>query len=220
MPSQLTVIEKERLLKLAKSIGAKQKADQSSPIGRADRRRALPLSFAQQRLWFLAQMEGVSEAYHIYRGVRLKGKLEVGALRRALERIVERHEVLRTVFLSVEGEPVQQIQGVEESRFQLREEDLRGVKDGAGELDRMVREETRARFDLSRGPLIRGRLVRTGEQEHALLLTMHHIVSDGWSMGVLVRELSVLYGAYSQGGEDPMAELGIQYADYAVWQRE
>jgi amino acid adenylation domain-containing protein len=189
-------------------------------IMRAERGGDLPLSFAQQRLWFLAQMEGASEAYHMSFGMMLEGKLDVRALRRALERIVERHEGLRTRFITVEGGAQQRIVGVEESRFDLKEHDLREHADKEGELARWVEEEAGARFDLEVGPLIRGRLVRTGEEEHGLLITMHHIVSDEWSMKVMMQELQALYGAYVKGEEDPLEELEVQYADYAVWQRQ
>ena len=188
-------------------------------ITRAERGGDLPLSFAQQRLWFLAQMEGVSEAYHVPFGMRLKGDLKRGALRQALDRIVERHEVLRTTLVVVDGEPEQRIAS-EESFFHLVEHDLREAGDVQGELERLVAEEARTRFDLEAGPLIRGRLIREGEDEHMLLITMHHIVSDGWSMGVLFKELSALYGAFERGEGDPLPELEIQYADYAVWQRK
>jgi amino acid adenylation domain-containing protein len=163
---------------------------------------------------------GVSRAYHIPLGLKLRGVLEVGALRRALDRVVERHEALRTTFVQVGGEAEQRIHGVEESRFDLVEHDLRGRGDAEEELVRMTEEEAGEEFDLEGGPLVRGRLVRLGEEEHALLITMHHIVSDGWSMGVLVEELSALYGAYVRGEGDPLPELGVQYVDYAVWQRE
>ncbi len=190
-----------------------------SPIVAVERGVGLPLSFAQQRLWFLAQMEGVSEAYHMPMGWGLKGGLDRAALRKALDRIVARHEALRTRFALVEGEPVQRIEAREESRFHLVEHDLRGRSDAVEELARLGAEEAEASFDLEAGPLIRGRLVRLGEEEDALLITMHHIVSDGWSMGVFRKELSRLYGAFLRGEADPLAELEIQYADYAVWQR-
>src|ERR1035438_6711851 len=185
---------------------------------RSDER--LPLSFAQQRLWFLAQMEGVSEAYYEFCGLRLKGDLDAAALRRALDRIVVRHEVLRTTFAFIDGEPTQRIAAVEDSRFHLIEHDLRRHIDAQAEIARLAAQEAGASFDLEHGPLIRGRLIRLGEDEHALLMTMHHIVSDGWSMGVLVNELSALYGAFLRGEEDPLPELEIQYADYALWQRQ
>jgi amino acid adenylation domain-containing protein len=180
----------------------------------------LPLSFAQQRLWFLSQMEGVSAAYHIPGALRLRGDLDKRALRRALDRIVLRHEALRTTFALVEGEPIQRIASPEASRFLLIEHDLRGHRDAPGELARLAALEARAPFDLEHGPLFRGRLIHLAEDEHALLVTMHHIVSDGWSLGILTRELSELYRAFSQGEDDPLPPLSIQYADYALWQRQ
>jgi len=190
------------------------------PITVAERGERLPLSFAQQRLWFLAQIEGVSEAYHIPFGVRLKGRLDQSVLRQALNRIVARHEALRTTFVALEGQPVQRIASVEDSGFHLVEHDLRNESDMQGDLDQLTVGEARASFDLERGPLIRGRLIRLGEDEHALLITMHHIVSDGWSMGVMFNELSMLYGAFVRGEGDSLEELRVQYADYAVWQRK
>src|ERR1035441_3810779 len=179
-----------------------------------------PLSFAQQRLWLLAQMERASEAYHIPLGLSLKGDLNRAALRGALDRILARHEALRTRFAMIDGELVQQITAVEGSRFLLIEHDLRFHNDTKAELDRVTELEASASFDLEAGPLIRGRLIRLSEDEHVLLITMHHIASDGWSMGVLVNELSTLYGAFLRGEDDPLPKLDIQYADYAMWQRQ
>ena len=206
------------LADLARTIESAGQAE-LPPITPAQRGEDLPLSFAQQRLWFLTQM-GASEAYHIFEGLRLKGRLDRESLRRALDRIVVRHEALRTTFISVDGEPSQRIAAPGESRFHLAERDLREQIGAGEELDRLVREEAAAGFDLASGPLIRGRLIRMGEEEHALLFTMHHIVSDGWSRGVFISELSALYGAFARGEEDPLPELGVQYADYAVWQRK
>ena len=165
-------------------------------------------------------MEGGSQAYHIPWRVQLKGKLDRLALHRALDRIVARHEVLRTVFVSIDGDPRQWIHSTDESRFHLVEHDLHEQTDAQEELDRVMEQEAGASFDLESGPMIRGRLIRLAEEEHALLITMHHIVSDGWSMEVLVRELSALYEAFARGEEDPLPELEVQYADYAVWQRQ
>ncbi|WP_247539250.1 non-ribosomal peptide synthetase, partial [Ralstonia pseudosolanacearum] len=184
----------------------------------ADRSEALPLSFAQQRLWFLAQMEGGSEAYHIPVGLRLKGELDEDALRRSLDRIVARHEALRTRFEVQEGQAVQRIVPADVG-LTLDWVDLSAEEASEHQLGLLAEAEARAPFDLEQGPLIRGRLVKLGEQEHVLLITMHHIVSDGWSQGVLARELGTLYEAYRSGGEDPLPALPIQYADYAVWQR-
>ncbi|MGA3706678.1 amino acid adenylation domain-containing protein, partial [Ralstonia nicotianae] len=184
----------------------------------ADRGEPLPLSFAQQRLWFLAQMEGGSEAYHIPVGLRLKGELDEEALRRALDRIVARHEALRTRFEVQEGQAVQFIVPADVG-LTLEWVDLSTEEASEHQLGLQAEAEARTPFDLEQGPLIRGRLVKLGEQEHVLLITMHHIVSDGWSQGVLARELGMLYEAYRSGGEDPLPALPIQYADYAVWQR-
>jgi amino acid adenylation domain-containing protein len=189
-------------------------------IKHVDRRERLPLSFAQQRLWFLAQMAGVSEAYHIPVALRLKGDLNSRALRQALDRVVARHEVLRTTFVLGDGEPVQRIAPLVASHFHLLEHDLREDQDAQIKLQRLGEQEAVASFDLEHGPLIRGRLIRLGEEEHVLLVTMHHIVSDGWSMGVMLNELSTLYGAYLDGKDDPLPELAVQYVDYAVWQRQ
>ena len=189
-------------------------------IAAVERSGHLPLSFAQQRLWFLSQMEGTSEAYHIPLSFRLRGDLQGAVLRRALDRILVRHEALRTTFALLEGEPIQRIAAAQDSRFRLIEHDLRLHDSAEQELARLAELEANTSFDLQAGPLIRGRLIRLADNEHALLITLHHIVSDGWSMGVLVDELSTLYGALLRGQDDPLPELEIQYADYALWQRQ
>jgi amino acid adenylation domain-containing protein len=189
------------------------------PIERADRTAALPLSFAQQRLWFLERLGSAGAAYHIPVRLRLRGELDRDALGRALDRIVARHEALRTTFEQVDGHPVQRIAPAGESAFRLLDHDLRAHPEAESEFRLVMAEEAGAPFDLERGPLIRGRLVRLAGDDHALLVTMHHVVSDGWSMGVLTRELSALYGAFSRGEPDPLPALAIQYADYAAWQR-
>jgi amino acid adenylation domain-containing protein len=186
------------------------------PVERGER---IPLSFAQQRLWFLEQLEGGGAAYHIPTRMGLRGELDRGALVRALDRIVARHEALRTTFAEVDGHPAQRIAPVEASAFRMLDHDLRSHPDAEAELRRLMADEAAAPFDLERGPLIRGRLIRLAADEHVLLVTMHHIVSDGWSMGVLTRELSALYGAFHRGEPDPLPALPIQYADYAAWQR-
>src|SRR5262249_34143077 len=162
---------------IAKSLQLKKKTWDLPPITRMERGERVPLSFAQQRLWFLAQMEGVSEAYHIPAGLRMKGVLDQVALRRALGRIVDRHEVLRTTFGVVDGEPVQQMAPAQVISFHLVEHDLRGHDEVEKEVRRLAAVEARAAFDLEKGPLIRGRLLREAEDEYTLLVTMHHIVS-------------------------------------------
>ncbi|HEV2734185.1 MAG TPA: condensation domain-containing protein, partial [Longimicrobiaceae bacterium] len=188
------------------------------PIEPVDRSGRLAPSFAQQRLWFVEQLGAAGAAYHVPRRLRLRGELDREALLRALDRIVARHEALRTTFVVVDGEPEQRIAPAE-SGFHLLEHDLGGHAGAETELDRLVAEEAGAPFDLERGPLIRGRLVRLAPDDHVLLVTMHHIVSDGWSMGVFSRELGTLYGAFRRGDVDPLPPLPVQYADYAAWQR-
>jgi len=205
-----------RLADFARAVAAAARAD-LPPIEPADRTAPLPLSFAQQRLWFLERLGGMGDAYHVPWRLRLRGELDAGALRRALDRIVARHEVLRTTFAQVDGAPVQRIAPPEESRFPLAEHDLGGESDEA--LRRLLSDGWSTPFDLERGPLIRGILVRLGEDDHVLQVTMHHIVSDGWSMGVLTEELSALYAAFRRGEGDPLPALAVQYGDYAAWQR-
>jgi amino acid adenylation domain-containing protein len=179
----------------------------------------LPLSFAQQRLWFLDQLAPESPAYNIPLAVQLNGVLRQSVLEAAFHEVVRRHEALRTSFLSVCGQPVQTI--AEQATVPLPLVDLEALGKPAqdGELRRLVRAEALRAFDLSAGPLIRTTLVRLEPRRHAVLVTMHHVVSDGWSLGVLLGELGMLYTAFSEGRSSPLAELAIQYADYAIWQR-
>ncbi|MFL5382886.1 MAG: non-ribosomal peptide synthetase, partial [Longimicrobiaceae bacterium] len=190
------------------------------PVVPVERTGALPLSFAQERLWFIDRLEPGSAVYNIPVARRLAGALDEAALERALGEIVRRHETLRTVFREVDGSPVQVIAPFD--GFALPVEDLSGLGEADREaaVRRRAGEEARRAFDLSAGPLFQAGLLRLGEEDHVLLLSMHHVVSDGWSMGVLFRELSALYAAYREGGESPLPEPEVQYADYAVWQRE
>jgi len=202
---------------------AQAEASTLPPIRTGQRPAALPLSFAQQRLWFLAQMgEEANAAYHVPGGLRLRGALDEVALQAALDRIVQRHEVLRTRFGLEQGQPVQIIDA--DARFALRKHDLSAAADLDAQVERWTLAEAHETFDLGTGPLIRGRLLRLAAHDHILLLTVHHVVSDGWSMSVLMRELGELYRAYAVDGlapaEDPLPTLPVQYADYALWQRQ
>ncbi|HEX6747842.1 MAG TPA: amino acid adenylation domain-containing protein, partial [Longimicrobium sp.] len=190
------------------------------PVVPVDRDRPLPLSFAQERLWFIDRLEGGSAPYNIPTALRLGGALDVGALERSLGEIVRRHESLRTVFREVDGSPVQVIAPF--SGFALPVDDLSGLHETAHETEvrRRAREDAARPFDLAEGPLFRAALLRVAAEEHVLMLCVHHIVTDGWSSGILLRELSALYAAYREGSDSPLAELPVQYADYAVWQRE
>ncbi|MCH7345375.1 amino acid adenylation domain-containing protein [Pelomonas sp. CA6] len=183
----------------------------------------VPVSFAQQRLWFIAQLgEAASQAYHMTGGLRLRGRVDEAALRAALDRIVQRHEALRTHFERVEGQVLQCV--APQAGFSLASHDLRGTPDPQAAVAHWARIEAQTPLDLGTRPLFRGRLLRLDEQTQVLLLTLHHIIADGWSMGVLARELGALYAAYARPGADlatdPLPPLPVQYADYALWQRD
>src|SRR5262245_7244222 len=179
-----------------------------------------PLSFAQRRLWFLDQLNPGNAAYHIPGAVRLEGRLDLKALESAINEIVRRHEALRTRFEVENGEPRQVIDEWELRRLEVR--DLTGLQpeERAEEAKRIAAEEAETRFDLKHGPLLRVKLLALAADDHVLLYTMHHIISDEWSIGILTGELGALYRAYSAGERSPLAELPIQYADFAIWQRE
>ncbi|WP_437952670.1 non-ribosomal peptide synthase/polyketide synthase [Sorangium sp. So ce296] len=188
-------------------------------IARVRRDGRMPLSFAEQRLWFLWQMEPDSAAYNIAGSAELAGALDVEALRRTFQALVARHEALRTRFPQEDGQPYRAID--EAARIALPVVDLSAAPEGEREeRARLVaQEEACAPFDLERGPVLRVRLIRRAERDHRLLVTMHHIVSDGWSMNVMMDEIGALYEAYSRGLEPALPALPIQTADYAVWQR-
>ncbi|MCP4659590.1 MAG: AMP-binding protein, partial [bacterium] len=179
----------------------------------------LPLSFSQERLWFLTQLEPESRAYHLYYVLRFDGNLGVTTLERSFQEVIRRHEGLRTTFVPVDGKPVQVINGVRP--FSLPVVALEGLPRAArqAELRRLARAESDGSFDLARGPLLRGLLLRLAPAETVLLLTLHHIIFDGWSLGLLVEEVSAVYRALTRGQASPLPALEIHYADYALWQR-
>ncbi|MCP4662396.1 MAG: amino acid adenylation domain-containing protein, partial [bacterium] len=194
---------------------------EAPPIRReAGPREGVALSFAQQRLWFLDRLDPGSALYNIPTALLLTGRLELAALRRALDEIVRRHEVLRTRYAEVDGEPVQVAEP--ELELSLPVLDLRALDALARrtEARRLVRVEARRPFDLSRGPVLRAALLRLGGQRHTLVMAVHHIAFDGWSGGVFLRELGILYQALSTGRSAPLPELPVQYADFALWQRQ
>jgi acyl-CoA synthetase (AMP-forming)/AMP-acid ligase II/acyl carrier protein len=221
--SILGLFESSTVVGLAKRIEEADREDgrlSIPPMVAVSRDKDLPLSFAQERLWFLDQYEPNSSVYNTPSALRLRGFLNIGALEQSLNEIIRRHESLRTTFTMVGREPIQLIASPVE--FSLAVVDLRGHSEGEREEEaqRLVAEEAHRPFDLANGPLFRSKLLRLTEDDHVLLLTMHHIVSDGWSMGVLHHELSALYEAYTNHQISPLPELPIQYADYAMWQRE
>ncbi len=178
------------------------------------------LSFAQERLWFFDQLEPQSPVYNICRAVHLVGPLDRSALLKALSEVLARHESLRTVFRNVQGTPVQEV-----TSGRVLSLNLIDLSDSQGtaqeeEVQRLLGLEARRPFDLSRDLMLRATLLRLHEEEHRLLIVMHHIASDGWSLGVLFRDLAALYDAFCKGESSPLPELAIQYADFAVWQRK
>jgi len=205
---------------LAESVDVGRGAGlQASPIVPVPRSGELPLSFAQQRLWFIDQLEPGSSVYNFPAAVRLKGPLNVAALKKSLDEIVKRHEALRTTFAIVDGRPVQVIAPL--LTLTLPIVDLRELPEPEREreVQRLATNEALCPFDLAEGPLVRTTVLRLGENEHVGLLTMHHIVSDGWSTGILIREMAVLYDAFCSDRPASLPELPIQYADFAHWQR-
>jgi amino acid adenylation domain-containing protein len=213
-----TLFEKPTVSSLAAEVERVRRgaARPVSRIARVSRDQRLPLSFAQQRLWVLDQLEPNNPLYNIPRALRMKGKLNVEALRRSLNEIVRRHESQRTTFAVQQGQPVQVI--VPALALDLPVVDLSAADDA--EARRIASEEAQTPFDLSKGPLLRAKLLRLAGEDHVLLVTMHHIVSDAWSAGVFLNELSMLYKAFSSGEASPLPELPVQYADFAAWQRE
>ena len=190
------------------------------PLTARDRRGDLPLSFAQERLWFLEQLDPGSAVYNVPRVFRLEGELSPGAFAAALSGIVRRHEAVRTTFALVDGSPVQRVAPATPVPVPLV--DLSGLPGPVREAEtrRLAVEEAGRPFDLGRGPLLRAFLLEQAREDHVAFVTMHHLASDGWSVGVLVRELAALYGAFAVGRPSPLPELPLQYADFALWQRE
>lgn len=217
MGKERSATERRRLLELAKAARLERHPAARVSIPPAPSTGPLPLSFGQRRLWFLSQLQGGSASYHIPLSFKLRGTLDRWALRRALDRIVARHGALRTTFYELDGEPYQRIAPEEESPFLLLEDDLRAQP--GSELQSIMALEASAPFDLERGPVIRGRLLQTADEEHTLLITLHHIVSDGWSMGIFLHELGALYAAFHAGAEDPLPSPALRYVDFAAWQR-
>ncbi|HST60093.1 MAG TPA: condensation domain-containing protein, partial [Longimicrobium sp.] len=221
-PTVRTMFEAPTVAELADAVEALRRADlpQLPPVVPVERGDALPLSFAQERLWLIDRLQPGSAVYNVPAGVRLRGALDAAALERALGEIVHRHEALRTTFPEHDGAPVQRIAPF--AGWTLPVEDLSALDADPREAavrDRAAADAARP-FDLAAGPLFRAHLLRLADDEHVLLLNMHHVVTDAWSLGVLFRELAALYGAFVEGAESPLPALAVQYADYAVWERE
>ncbi|HXM35036.1 MAG TPA: amino acid adenylation domain-containing protein, partial [Pyrinomonadaceae bacterium] len=218
-----TLFEAPTVAAMAAKVEAARRAGDGItelPIVALPRAGGLPLSFAQERLWFFDQLEPGSAAYNIPRALRINGPLNVNALQSSLNAIVARHEVLRSRFFTNNGRPVLSIAGCE--TIEIPTVDLRQspVEEREQKALELTSEETRVPFDLARGPLLRLALARLDEEDHLLVLTMHHIVSDGWSIGVFLRELISLYNAFASGNSPELPELPVQYVDFAAWQRK
>lgn len=217
-----TLFEAPTVVEITERIRGMQNrsAGVAPPIVRVPRDGNFPLSYAQQRLWFLHQLQPESPAYNVPFALRLTGKLDRKALQSSLSAMVERHETLRTSFPAHQGKPVQKI----EPQLQLRMEeiDLRGLPEEQreAEVKQVAQEQANRPFDLANGPMLRAVLLRTGEEEHALLVTVHHIISDGWSLAIIVKEFCAFYAAHVKGEQPDLAELKIQYPDFSVWQRD
>jgi non-ribosomal peptide synthetase component F len=192
---------------------------QAPPIRPIVERERVPLSFAQQRLWFLDQLEPGTPLYNVAAAVRLTGTLNVSALEHSFNEVVCRHEALRTSFPTRDGQPIQLVSPPMPFPLPLTDLSALSVSEREEHKQRLLSTEATRPFDLAAGGLLRLSLLRLSATEHLLLLTMHHIVSDGWSLGLLVKEVAALYAAYSAGQRSPLAALPIQYADFAQWQR-
>jgi NRPS condensation-like uncharacterized protein len=179
-----------------------------------------PLSFAQQRLWFFEQLTPGNFTYHILAGVRLTGTLDARSLDRSLNELVKRHEVLRTAFKTINGQPVQAI--ASNLELKILEIDLRSLPETerSREVERLIAAEAKLAFDLSQAPLLRAKLLHLSDSNWVLLLSTHHIIFDAWSMGIFIQELATFYQAFCTGKPSPLPELSVQYADFASWQRQ
>ncbi|HEY0605954.1 MAG TPA: amino acid adenylation domain-containing protein, partial [Herpetosiphonaceae bacterium] len=219
-----SVFEAPTIVQLAERIELAQRAVQgisAPPVQPISRDGKLPLSYAQQRLWFLNQLQPESPAYNIATALYLIGPLDVATLQHSLSTIVQRHEALRTTFTTTnDGQPIQEISAAQELPLPVIDIEHLPADERETAALRLSGEEAQRPFDLAHGPLFRASLVHLDASRHVLLLTMHHIVADGWSMGVFMRELITLYAAHADNTIPALPELPIQYADYAVWQRD
>ncbi|AUX38591.1 MULTISPECIES: non-ribosomal peptide synthetase [Sorangium] len=214
------IFEAPRLVDLAARVAElRGRASALAEITRAERPRVIPPSFAQQRLWFLHRLAPDSAAYNIVDAWRLQGPIDVELLERVFTEIVRRHEALRTTFNDTGGIPSQRVHAPEPVHMDLEDLHGRAAPSRHDEARRWIRQQALRPFDLRVGPLLRVSVARVTEDEHVLLVVVHHVVADGWSMSVITREISALYEAYRVGARSPLEELGVQYVDFSLWQR-
>ena len=201
-------------------IQASGQRNQQTAIAKVDRSKPVPLSYSQQRMWFLWQMEPDSPAYNVGGMARLRGVLDVGRFEAALQALIMRHETLRTTFPSVDGVAYQKVSAQTGLRMDWQDISTLNETERQQRLQQLADQEAHTPFNLETGPLLRACVVKAGEQEHYLVLTLHHIVTEGWAMDIFARELSALYEAFIDERESPLAALPVQYLDYSVWQRQ
>ncbi|ODH00063.1 non-ribosomal peptide synthetase [Nostoc sp. KVJ20] len=203
-------------------IDSKRNNRAITPVRRGNQTefQTFPLSFAQQRLWVLAQVEPDSPFYNMFKAVRLNGRLDIEILERSLNEIIRRHEILRTTFSAVEGTPVQVISPHATMKLSVVNLQRLSGQEQSQQLQLLATQDQLQPFDLTKGLLLRVTLVQLKSESYALLLTMHHIIGDGWSMGVFIKELSSLYRGFLVGEPSPLPELPLQYADFTIWQRQ
>lgn len=218
-----SLFETSTIAELAQQIDKIRKGEAgiaAPPLEKISRDEAPPLSFAQQRLWFLDQLEPGSASYNIPSAIRLSGKLNTAALEKSINEIIKRHESLRTTFASEDGKPVQVISDPTEFKIQIIDLSALPETERDHETMGLLEEEAHSPFNLAEGPLFRAGLLKIADEEHIIVFNMHHIISDGWSVGVLVNEVAALYVAFSKDLPSPLPDLPIQYADFAHWQRK
>ncbi|WP_026136876.1 non-ribosomal peptide synthetase [Pseudomonas sp. CBZ-4] len=218
-----TLFEASELGAFAEQVGliqASGQRNQQTAIARVDRSQPVPLSYSQQRMWFLWQMEPDSPAYNVGGMTRLRGVLDVGRFEAALQALVMRHETLRTTFPSVDGVAYQKVAA--QTGLRMDWQDFSALDEATRQqrLQQLADHEAHTPFNLETGPLLRACVVKAGEREHYLVLTLHHIVTEGWAMDIFARELSALYEAFIDERASPLAPLAVQYLDYSVWQRQ
>ncbi|MDQ0653232.1 non-ribosomal peptide synthetase [Pseudomonas cedrina] len=218
-----TLFEASELGAFVEQVGliqASGQRNQQTAIAKVDRSQPVPLSYSQQRMWFLWQMEPDSPAYNVGGMARLRGVLDVGRFEAALQALIMRHETLRTTFPSIDGVAYQKVSPQTGLRMDWQDVSSLGEAERQLRLQQLADHEAHTPFNLETGPLLRACLVKAGEQEHYLVLTLHHIVTEGWAMDIFARELSALYEAFIDERLSPLAPLPVQYLDYSVWQRQ
>ncbi len=218
-----TLFEASELGAFAEQVGliqASGQRNQQTAIAKVDRSQPVPLSYSQQRMWFLWQMEPDSPAYNVGGMARLRGVLDVGRFEAALQALIMRHETLRTTFPSVDGVAYQKVSPQTGVRMDWQDISALNETEREQRLQQLADHEAHTPFNLETGPLLRACLVKAGEQEHYLVLTLHHIVTEGWAMDIFARELSALYEAFIDERLSPLSPLPVQYLDYSVWQRQ